>query len=139
MEKDAPILAGERRRLREAVARARALRAGERVAPTVDRSIAGISDRLKRLATTESEAEEQASRIRALARDRWGEMADRNRSPRDLPKNLPENAQQERQRYMAAAPDKGQRYKMLGDELQQNDAARARREIRVRGDDGRGR
>jgi hypothetical protein len=138
MLKEDPILAGERRRLREAVARARVQQGGKRIAPTVARSIDGVSVRLTRLAMTKSEGEERAAKIREIARGVLGSKAIKP-ALGSRPDRPDDPSKDGRAPQVPPIRDQAQRYKMLEDELRRHDGVRAKRRARDRDGGGQAR
>jgi hypothetical protein len=135
---DDPIFAGERIRVREATARARAGGRGERVTLAMARSIGRVAARLERQAAVEPGARERAAKIRELSR---GEPrpAVREQESTGAPEGARRQSRDNEPNRGAPPPNKAERYKRLEDELKQRDGARMRRKTRDRDDGGRSR
>ena len=120
-----PVLAGERKRIREQTARARADQAGQRAPAAKGRSLARLAERIERETSTDAEAAKHAAHIREVARGL--------KAPDALTRD---QAQDQGRRIEAAKKDPAALYKELEDQLRRHDKARGKERARDRGDGG---
>jgi hypothetical protein len=118
-----PLLAGERRRIREQTKRARANEAGERIPTVIGRSLTRLARRIEREVPADPDARERAAYIRKIARGA------QERASRD-------QGHEREQPIEARKKNRAAAYKELEEQLRRRDQARGKMRMRDRNDGG---
>jgi hypothetical protein len=120
-----PVLAGERKRIREQTIRARAGQTGKRTPAAIGRSLARLANRLDSETPDDAEAAKDAAYVREVAR---------GLKAADAPTR--DQAQDEGRRIEMAKKDPAALYKELEDRLRRRDKVHGTQRVRDRGDGG---
>jgi hypothetical protein len=120
-----PVLAGERKRIREQTTRARAGQAGKRAPAAIGRSLARLAERIERDTPTDADAAKGAAHIREVVRG----LSAPDGSARD-------QAQDQGRRIDASKRDPAALYRELEQQLRRRDKVRGKVKAHDRGDGG---